>query len=176
MGREPRMNDNATGFRKWLLELGPVRVTILLGGLCVAVSAVITRVLVAPFTTPDVMIYAVGVSVLVPALIAPVTIWALMRMLIEVESARARQSELLAELSQAYEEVRTLEGMLPICASCKDVRDDRGYWHQVENFVSHRSSVEFSHSICPDCVRELYPEVADEVIAQNERREAVSPC
>ena len=57
-------------------------------------------------------------------------------------------------------EIDTLHGIIPICSSCKKVRDDEGYWAQVEEYLSTRSDAKFSHSICPDCLKELYPEVA----------------
>ena len=69
-----------------------------------------------------------------------------------------------AELRKAMEEVKTLRGFLPICASCKKIRDDEGYWQEVEEYVQARSEAAFSHSICPDCVRKLYPEIADQVL------------
>jgi hypothetical protein len=55
--------------------------------------------------------------------------------------------------------VKTLEGFIPICASCKKIRDDSGYWNQVESYIRDRSDVEFSHSICPECTKELYPDI-----------------
>ena len=58
-------------------------------------------------------------------------------------------------------EVKTLSGLLPICASCKKVRDDRGYWSQIETYVSQHSQAEFSHGLCPDCLQRLYPEFAE---------------
>ncbi|MGV8058118.1 MAG: PAS domain S-box protein [Smithellaceae bacterium] len=61
-------------------------------------------------------------------------------------------------LQKALDEVRTLRGIVPICASCKKIRDDGGYWNQVEQYVSAHSEAEFSHSICPDCFEKLYPE------------------
>lgn len=63
------------------------------------------------------------------------------------------------ELRKAQEaEVHRLRGLLPICSSCKKIRDDRGYWHDVEVYVRDHSSADFSHSICPDCIVKLYPE------------------
>jgi len=56
------------------------------------------------------------------------------------------------------EEIKTLRGIIPICSSCKNVRDDKGYWQQVEAYVRDRSEAEFSHSICPECFEKLYPE------------------
>ena len=66
-------------------------------------------------------------------------------------------SERTAELSEALDEVKTLSGFLPICASCKKIRDDKGYWTQVEEYIRDHSDVEFSHSICPECQDRLYP-------------------
>jgi hypothetical protein len=55
--------------------------------------------------------------------------------------------------------VKTLSGFLPICASCKKIRDDKGYWNQVEAYISEHSEVEFIHSLCPDCMKKLYPDL-----------------
>jgi hypothetical protein len=61
-------------------------------------------------------------------------------------------------LENTLAEIRRLRGILPICASCKKIRDDSGYWHQVETYLHDHSEAEFSHSICPDCLKRLYPE------------------
>ncbi len=71
--------------------------------------------------------------------------------------AEAERERLIAELQQALAQVKRLSGLLPICASCKKIRDDRGYWQQVEVYLRSRAEVEFSHSICPDCKTRLYP-------------------
>jgi hypothetical protein len=63
------------------------------------------------------------------------------------------------ELKTAQEEIRTLEGILPICASCKRIEDD-GQWHQVDEYIRSHTGVEFSHGVCPDCFKKLYPELA----------------
>jgi AmiR/NasT family two-component response regulator len=64
-----------------------------------------------------------------------------------------------AELQEALTKVKTLSGLLPICASCKKIRDDQGYWHEVETYVRDHSEAEFSHGLCPDCIKKLYPEL-----------------
>lgn len=64
------------------------------------------------------------------------------------------------ELQKALSEIKTLSGLLPICASCKKIRDDKGYWNQIEAYIRDRSEAEFSHSICPRCASRLYPELA----------------
>jgi PAS domain S-box-containing protein len=70
------------------------------------------------------------------------------------QRVRDRTAELEAtvrELQQALQEVRTLRGLIPICAWCKKVRDDKQYWHSVESFVTARTEARFSHGMCPDC-------------------------
>ena len=75
-----------------------------------------------------------------------------------------KQKSLILELQKALAEVKTLSGMLPICANCKKVRDDKGYWNQIESYLSEHSEAKFSHSICPECARRLYPEFFKEEI------------
>ncbi|OGW34087.1 MAG: hypothetical protein A2010_15615 [Nitrospirae bacterium GWD2_57_9] len=70
----------------------------------------------------------------------------------------AEQEKLISELQDALAKVRTLRGLLPICSGCKKVRDDKGYWQQIEAYVSEHTEAEFSHGLCPDCVQRLYPE------------------
>jgi PAS domain S-box-containing protein len=65
---------------------------------------------------------------------------------------------LIRELTEALAHVKTLTGLLPICASCKKIRDDQGYWQQVETYISAHSDADFTHGICPDCVKRLYPD------------------
>ena len=69
------------------------------------------------------------------------------------------------ELNKAREEIKTLTGFIPICASCKKIRDDAdaGGWKQLEDYMSEHIDVEFSHSICPECVKKLYPEFEDKI-------------
>ena len=72
--------------------------------------------------------------------------------------ADKEKSEIIVELQKALERVKTLSGLLPICASCKKVRDDRGYWNQIEAYIEAYSEAQFSHGICPECAEKLYPE------------------
>jgi hypothetical protein len=62
-------------------------------------------------------------------------------------------------LQKALNEVKTLRSILPICANCKKIRDDKGYWNEVEAYISDHVEVEFSHGLCPDCARKLYPTI-----------------
>ncbi len=65
-------------------------------------------------------------------------------------------------LQKALDEVKTLNGLLPICSFCKKIRDDQGYWNQIESYISKRSRAQFSHSICEECLKKHYPEVLED--------------
>jgi DNA-binding NtrC family response regulator len=72
--------------------------------------------------------------------------------------AEGEREKLITELQNALATVKSLRGLLPICAACKKIRDDKGYWNQIEEYIRKHSEVEFSHGICPDCAKRLYPE------------------
>jgi hypothetical protein len=80
----------------------------------------------------------------------------------EVRNANDMLSIQNNELERLLSEIKRLRGILPICAECKKIRDDAGYWHQVELYVREHTEAEFSHSMCPDCVRKLYPELIND--------------
>jgi PAS domain S-box-containing protein len=89
------------------------------------------------------------------------------RLLVMRDITRRRQmederEELVSGLRDALSQVRALSGLLPICANCKKIRDDQGYWHSVEKYIHDHADVNFSHSICPDCMKVLYPEYLDD--------------
>ncbi len=67
------------------------------------------------------------------------------------------------KLEEALSKVKLLSGFIPICCSCKKIRQDDGFWEQVEVYIKEHSEAEFSHSICPDCIKKLYPEYADDI-------------
>lgn len=73
--------------------------------------------------------------------------------------AEAERDQVIRELQKSLAEVKTLRGFLPICAHCKKIRDDQGYWNRIESYIQAHSEAEFSHGICPDCARELYPDM-----------------
>ena len=75
------------------------------------------------------------------------------------KQAEAEREKLIKGLEKALSEVKALSGLLPICASCKKIRDDRGYWNQIESYISKHSDAQFSHGICPVCAKKLYPDI-----------------
>jgi len=76
----------------------------------------------------------------------------------ERKRAEAEKDRLIVDLQEALERIETLSGLLPICASCKRIRDDKGDWKPVETYIRAHSNAEFSHGICPECSKKLYPE------------------
>jgi two-component system, response regulator PdtaR len=86
-------------------------------------------------------------------------------------SADKERKQLLAKLQQALAEVKKLEGLLPICSYCKKIRDAGGNWQRVEQYISDHSPVQFTHSICPECLREHYPEAKPDSDANESRQE-----
>lgn len=115
----------------------------------------------------EVLLGLLGLYLLIRARIA-----GLARSKAALEALVARRTEELRarneELSLALGNVKQLSGLLPICASCKKIRDDKGYWNQLEQYISAHSEVGFSHGICPDCVETVFPDYVA-------RRSAKSP-
>ena len=84
----------------------------------------------------------------------------------QLSEALGEKERLILDLEAALSKVRTLSGLLPICSSCKNIRDDQGYWTQMEAYISQHSEAEFSHSMCPPCAERLYPEVYARLCAE----------
>ncbi len=80
----------------------------------------------------------------------------------ERKQMEQEKEQLIQKLQESLSEVKTLSGLLPICASCKKIRDDKGYWNRIEDYIKKHSTADFSHGICPDCARKLYPQFFDE--------------
>lgn len=74
------------------------------------------------------------------------------------QRADEEREQLISELQQALNEVKTLRGILPICSACKKIRSDQGSWQQIESYIRDHSDAEFTHGICPDCAQRLYPD------------------
>ncbi|MFO7606381.1 MAG: HAMP domain-containing protein [Desulfurivibrionaceae bacterium] len=84
--------------------------------------------------------------------------------MVEKRQQREQERELLiGDLQAAIAEVKVLSGMLPICASCKNIRDDQGYWKQIESYIQEHSEAEFTHGLCPECAHRLYPEFTGKI-------------
>jgi DNA repair exonuclease SbcCD ATPase subunit len=80
---------------------------------------------------------------------------------VEMRREKNEREQLVGELLQALAQAESLRGILVICSSCKKIRDDNGFWNEIEPYIKSRSQVEFSHTICPDCMNRLYPEYSE---------------
>ena len=78
------------------------------------------------------------------------------------KQAEKEREKLITELKDAANKIKTLRGLLPICSNCKKIRDDKGYWKQIESYISDHSEAEFTHGICPKCAKKFYPELFQE--------------
>jgi len=81
---------------------------------------------------------------------------------IDITERKLKEEErerLIAEFEEVITKVKLLSGFLPICATCKKIRDDKGYWYQIESYIRDHSEAQFSHSICPDCLKRHYPQI-----------------
>ena len=123
----------------------------------------------APISMRDLLGYLLAILIPVLFLLLIGGVWYLKREVAskthslrqEIQDRKKTQEEkegLIFELQKALNAVKTLGGLLPICASCKKIRDDKGYWNQIETYIREHSQAEFSHGICPDCIEKLYPE------------------
>jgi two-component system cell cycle response regulator len=86
---------------------------------------------------------------------------------LEKDQLNKRLRTMVGELQNALAKVKTLSGLLPICASCKKIRDDKGYWNQIELYIQKNSEAEFTHGICPECLQKLYPDYCKKINSKN---------
>jgi PAS domain S-box-containing protein len=86
------------------------------------------------------------------------------------KQTEAERDQLIQDLNDALASVKSLSGLLPICANCKKIRDDKGYWSQVESYIQEHSEAKFSHGLCPDCIKKLYPDMAERVLGGSSKK------
>lgn len=92
----------------------------------------------------------------------------------ERQQVEKDKERLIQELREALENVRKLRGLLPICAYCKKIRDDQGYWNQLESYISQHADVTFTHSVCPECSKKIYAELKAFKDAEQQKKKAAS--
>ena len=107
------------------------------------------------------MHYVIHLAALIPIIVAPVVTFVFLKLLFDLDKAEHEKMKLIDELKIALENVKTLEGLLPICSNCKNIRDDSGYWYKVEEYLNDNSELEFTHSICPECAKNTLKELRE---------------
>jgi hypothetical protein len=144
--------------KKSLNKYGITGTTTIISGLCILISVIITTT-IWTLSGQSGLCLAIVVAIICPAALAtPVTFF--YSQLSESLDKSSQHLEMAnKKLKVALSEVKELSGLLPICASCKNVRDDQGYWNQIETYIQHHSKAKFSHCVCPDCSKAMYPEL-----------------
>lgn len=83
----------------------------------------------------------------------------LLKTIVKLKKTKRVLINMIKRVQKAKREIKTLTGLIPICASCKNIRDDKGYWNRIETYISSRTQAQFSHGLCPDCMKKLYPKI-----------------
>lgn len=100
------------------------------------------------------------IAAIMPLIIAPLMSSIPLRLLFQLDQAEQEKAQLVNELQESIANIKTLKGLIPICASCKKIRDDEGYWQHLEVYIHEHSDAVLSHGYCPECAQELYAEIA----------------
>jgi hypothetical protein len=90
-----------------------------------------------------------------------ITIWVAAILVLLYKRAEEERNVLVRQLQDALANIKTLRGLLPICSSCKKIRDDHGYWNQLETYIGTHTDAEFTHGLCPECIKKLYPDYSE---------------
>jgi len=109
----------------------------------------------------------IGISFSAPSILVPPPAKLILSMFARLKKTEAELRMQNIELEKTLGQVKTLSGLLPICCSCKKIRDDEGYWNEIEQYISDHSDLQLSHGICPECVGHLYPELYPELQDQD---------
>jgi len=145
--------------KRLLHRYGIVVTTAILSSACILASVTIVAIIGALTRQADIR-FTLAMAVVCPAVIAPTVIYFYSRLSEELDNSRLVLEKLNGELQAALDEIQELSGLLPICSACKKIRDDQGYWNQIDHYIAEHAKVQFSHSICPDCAESLYPDIA----------------
>ena len=110
-------------------------------------------------TRSSVLVFSISIALLIASM---VILFIEKKTIYKRKHIEKEREKLVADLQDAVAKVNTLERLLVICSNCKNIRDDKGYWNQIESYIHDHTVSEFSHSICPKCAKKLYPELLDE--------------
>ena len=141
-----------------IVRYGLISSTAIFTLIAIVVSFLLTIIIFNVFDV-EIIFKNVIAGVIVPLLVAPPIIYFYGRLLLGITKIEQELRVHSVSLEKAFDEVKLLSGLLPICASCKNIRDDKGYWNEIERYISQRSEATFTHGVCPACVEKFYPDV-----------------
>jgi uncharacterized protein YacL len=144
-------------FVKAIRLFGAPASTILNSTASVFVSLILTRLVMLLLGEPMRPV-AIWMAVICPLVVGTPLMYLHFRNMEEISRRREELDLMNQELEKALSEVKELSGLLPICSSCKKIRDDSGYWNQIEEYIKDHSKADFTHGLCPHCAEKLYPE------------------
>ncbi|MBN2704409.1 MAG: hypothetical protein JXR23_09390 [Pontiellaceae bacterium] len=147
---------------KLVRKKGILYATVFATAMSTLASVGITATIVYCFHLPN-MGATFVIATICPLLIAPFVAYTIFRLYEKTDRSREELEKLNQQLAATLTEVKELSGLLPICSSCKKIRDDKGYWNHLEAYISKHSKANFSHGICPDCAQRLYPDYCDDL-------------
>lgn len=143
-----------------LHRYGVAGLTLLSTFISVMLSIAISSVFIAVFDMPKAG-HILVLATICAGLIAPPVVYVWIQVLAKLDVSEETLRNTNNELQNALTDVKELRGLIPICSACKKIRDDKGYWNQLEIYIEDHSRAEFTHGICPDCTKEMYPDLAD---------------
>ncbi len=147
--------------RQFIRRIGIVGLVILITMIATIISVILRVVIALVAIEGKVTFEIIAVATVIPLIIAPIMSYIFAKLLKQVDDAELRNAQLVVELQAALAKAKTLSGLLPICASCKKIRDDAGYWHQVEVYIREHAEVDFSHGLCPECNLDMQAQIAE---------------
>jgi len=156
----PAGQPPANLLRNALHRHGVIKSTIAVSLVCI-VSSMIIPWLWWSMINPELVRFGIMTGVICSSILAPPLMYALSNLSSELDRSEEAVRHTHEQLQGTLDNARELSGMLRICASCKKVRDDKGYWSQVEIYLHDHSRAAFSHSICPSCYARHYPELLE---------------
>lgn len=152
-------------FTRQLNKHGVKKATFMISLGASATSLIITLV-ISILSGENLPPLAYGMAALMPLIIGTPIGYFHFRAMEEISKNREELARVNLKLEKALSEVKELSGLLPICSFCKRIRDDKGYWNQLEIYIRDHSKAEFSHSFCPDCAQKVYPEYFKKIVGE----------
>ena len=142
-------------------RFGPAKATVLFTVIIVSFCVSVTYFAVSYFD-PPIQLYQLIMGVFFPVTIFFFPAIYFFNVLQRLDSTEKKLKQKNTDLEKALKEVKVLEGIFPICSSCKAIRDDDGNWNQIESYLEKKSGASFSHGLCPDCYEKLYPDISND--------------